>query len=176
MQLTGEDIVTILKLFEESNFDSLQLECGDLKLVVTMNGCTLDQEQAVRVDQKPVINAAVTPASGPTPDSGSAQASGKVSATDAEVSEAVEDGLVVIKAPMVGTFYARPEPGAEPFVGLGSKVSEDSAVGIIEVMKVFSSIVAGVKGVITKILVEDAQFVEYGQPLFLVRPEGEQAK
>lgn len=161
MDLNSEDIVIILKLFEESNFDSLQLECGDLKLVVTSNGCSLGQVESGQpkvIEQSPnqsnVLQTKVTE---------------DVQVEDIET----EDGLVAIKAPMVGTFYSRPEPGAEPFVGVGSKVNGDSIVGVIEVMKVFSSIVSGVKGVITKILVEDSQFVEFGQPLFLVRPEEE---
>lgn len=175
MQLNTEDIVIILKLYEESNFDFLQLECGDVKLVVTSNGCSLDQvvsgqpnssmtglAQALRVapeETKKVIEQSPN--------------QNTVSKTEVTGDIEIEEGLVAIKAPMVGTFYSRPEPGAEPFVGVGSKVNEDSAVGTIEVMKVFSSVVSNVKGVITKILVEDSQFVEYGQPLFLVRPEGE---
>lgn len=88
-----------------------------------------------------------------------------------------EEGLVAIKAPMVGTFYCAPEPGAPPFVDVDSgrnvQVEQDTIVGLIETMKVFSSVAAGIKGEIVKQLVKNSQFVEYNQPLFLVRPEGE---
>ena len=71
----------------------------------------------------------------------------------------------------MGRFYAKPEPGAAPFVTLGAKVDADASVGLIEVMKVFNSVRAGVSGIITEICVQDAQFIEYGQILFRIRPE-----
>ena len=77
-----------------------------------------------------------------------------------------------VYAPMVGTFYAAPEPSAPPFTEVGARVDEDATVGLIEVMKVFNSIRAGANGVIEQILVQNAQFVEYGQALFLIRPDG----
>jgi acetyl-CoA carboxylase biotin carboxyl carrier protein len=72
---------------------------------------------------------------------------------------------------MVGTFYTTPAPGAPPFVQLGDAVNEEATVGLIEVMKVFNAVTAGVKGVIAEICVQNGQFVEYGQPLFFVKPE-----
>jgi biotin carboxyl carrier protein len=72
---------------------------------------------------------------------------------------------------MVGTFYAQSEPGAPPYVQLGSTVDEDTTMGLIEVMKVFNAIRAGARGTVAEILVQNAQFVEFGQPLFLIRPE-----
>ncbi len=71
---------------------------------------------------------------------------------------------------MMGRFYAKPEPGAAPFVSVGAKVSADSTVGLIEVMKVFTAVRAGVHGVVTEICVQDEQLVEYGQVLFRIRP------
>jgi acetyl-CoA carboxylase biotin carboxyl carrier protein len=70
---------------------------------------------------------------------------------------------------MVGTFYRSPKPGDPPFVDEGTTVSADSIVCIIEVMKLMNSLHAGVEGVVTRILVQDAQPVEYGQPLMFVR-------
>ena len=67
-------------------------------------------------------------------------------------------------------FYARPEPGAPPFVVIGAEVKKDTTVCLIEVMKTFNAMNAGVNGVITEICAEDAQLVEYGQVLFRVRP------
>ena len=79
------------------------------------------------------------------------------------------DGLDVV-APLRGRFYARPEPGAPPFVSVGSEVTEDTTVGLIEVMKTFNAVRAGIGGVVTEICVQDAQLVEYGEVLFHVRP------
>jgi len=72
---------------------------------------------------------------------------------------------------MVGTFYKASAPGAAPFVSIGSKVSDKTVVCIVEAMKLMNEIQAEVKGEVVDILVEDGQLVEYGQPLFLVKPE-----
>ena len=75
-----------------------------------------------------------------------------------------------IKSPMVGTLYIRPDPESESFVAVGGEVTEDTIVCIIEAMKVFNEIKAEVSGTIEKIGVKNAEAVEYGQPLFYVRP------
>ncbi len=82
-----------------------------------------------------------------------------------------DDGLIEIPSPIVGTFYQKPAPDAENFAVVGKEVSEDTVVCIIEAMKVMNEIKADVKGVIKKILVDDASPVQYGQPLFLVEPK-----
>ncbi len=80
------------------------------------------------------------------------------------------DGVVTIESPMLGTFYRADAPGAAPFVDVGTRVDESSTVCLIEVMKMMSSIPAGVAGTIVEICAENAQLVEHGQPLFRVRP------
>jgi acetyl-CoA carboxylase biotin carboxyl carrier protein len=75
-----------------------------------------------------------------------------------------------VKSPMVGTFYRSPSPEAEPFASIGREIEEDTVVCIVEAMKVMNEIKAEVRGVIRKILVENATPVEFGQPLFLVEP------
>jgi acetyl-CoA carboxylase biotin carboxyl carrier protein len=80
--------------------------------------------------------------------------------------------LVEIKSPMVGTFYAAPEPGAAPYVKVGSRVSSGQVVCIIEAMKIMNEIESEVTGVIREVAVENAQPVEFGQPLFRVDPHG----
>ena len=82
-----------------------------------------------------------------------------------------DDGLIEIPSPIVGTFYRRPAPDADNFAEVGTEVSDDSVVCIIEAMKVMNEIKAEVKGVIKKVLVDDATPVQYGQPLFLVEPK-----
>jgi acetyl-CoA carboxylase biotin carboxyl carrier protein len=82
----------------------------------------------------------------------------------------VATGEVEIKSPMIGTFYRAPSPEAGNYAEVGSEVNPDSVVCIIEAMKVMNEIKAEIKGVITQILVENAKPVEFGQPLFKVRP------
>ena len=77
---------------------------------------------------------------------------------------------MVIRAPMVGTFYRAPQPGAPPFVEVGQAVKQHSVVGIIEVMKLMNSITADVNGIVEQILVDDAALVEAGQPVIVIRP------
>jgi len=74
-----------------------------------------------------------------------------------------------IRSPMVGTFYSRPNPDAEPFVSAGGKVSDSTVVCLIEAMKVFNEIKAECRGTIAEILVNDGDAVEYGQPLFRLK-------
>jgi acetyl-CoA carboxylase biotin carboxyl carrier protein len=79
-------------------------------------------------------------------------------------------GEVEIKSPMIGTFYRAPSPEAANYVELGSEVNPDTVVCIIEAMKVMNEIKAEVKGVVTQMLVENAKPVEFGQPMFKIRP------
>jgi acetyl-CoA carboxylase biotin carboxyl carrier protein len=86
-------------------------------------------------------------------------------------SEKAMEGLVAIKAPMMGTFYRTPKPAAPPFVEVGAMVREDDPVCIIEVMKLFNTVKAGVQGRVARICVEQGQLVEYQQILFLLEKE-----
>ena len=87
----------------------------------------------------------------------------------APTAPAEDPNLVAIKSPTVGTFYEASAPGDTPFVAVGSKISQDSVVCIIEAMKVFNQITADVNGTITAVLVRNGDAVEFGQPLFRVR-------
>ena len=80
------------------------------------------------------------------------------------------DGPATITAPMLGTFYRAEAPGQPPFVEVGKRVEPDTTVCIIEVMKMMNSVPAGVSGTIAEVVAENAQLVEYGQPLFRVEP------
>ena len=80
------------------------------------------------------------------------------------------DGLVAVTAPVVGTFYRSPAPGEPPFVEVGSEVDEATQVGIVEVMKLMTSVPAGVRGVVAEVCAEDAAPVQFGDVLVRVRP------
>jgi len=89
----------------------------------------------------------------------------------AEAAEPPPD-LKEIKSPMVGTFHAQPEPGAEPYVRVGSRVDPGKTLCIIEAMKIMNPLISEVSGVVAEIPVEDAQPIEFGQVLFRVNPNG----
>jgi len=83
---------------------------------------------------------------------------------------ATADGAVTIDAPILGVFYRAPSPGAPPFVDVGTRIERDTIVCVIEVMKMMNSVPAGVVGTIAEVHVENAEAVEFGQPLFRVMP------
>jgi acetyl-CoA carboxylase biotin carboxyl carrier protein len=125
----------------------------------------------------PIVAAGASPGFyAPSHFSHAAQPSGAAGASGAGAggagAAADEDaGLTAVKSPMVGTFYAAPSPDAKPFVSVGSRVDEETDVCVIEAMKVFNNIKAECAGVIAKILVTNGQTVEFGQAMFLVKPE-----
>jgi acetyl-CoA carboxylase biotin carboxyl carrier protein len=84
----------------------------------------------------------------------------------------VTEGVHTISAPMLGTFYRAAAPGAPPFVDVGTRVDPHTVVCLIEVMKMMNSVPAGAAGTIVEICAENAQLVEYGEPLFQVRTDG----
>jgi acetyl-CoA carboxylase biotin carboxyl carrier protein len=113
----------------------------------------------------PVAGHAVAYAPAPAP-----VASAPVAAPAPAAPVAPEAKTITIKSPMVGTYYAAPSPDASPYVSVGSAVDGKTVVCIIEAMKVFNPIPAEVSGTIVKILATNGQVVEYGQPLFEVKP------
>ena len=155
MELTEDDVLEILKLFEQSKFDFLQLEQGERKITVAKGGYVAARSDAAPARELPVAEAASL-AAPPAPPA---------------VSAAPEPGLLPVTAPMVGKFYAAPSPSDPPFVMPGTKVAAGATVGLIEVMKVFASIKTETAGVIERILVSNGQFVEFGQTLFWLRPD-----
>jgi acetyl-CoA carboxylase biotin carboxyl carrier protein len=91
-------------------------------------------------------------------------------AAAAPATPAVKESLPAIESPMVGTFYATPGPDKAPFVSVGSKIGPDTTVCLIEAMKIFNEIKAETSGTVEEVLVKSGQPVEFGQPLFRIRP------
>ncbi|MDK8465719.1 acetyl-CoA carboxylase biotin carboxyl carrier protein [Marinobacter sp. SS13-12] len=170
MTLSETDVLHILRLVEESSFDSLQLEYGDVKLAVSKSGNFVPQVSQAPVQAAAEASAAPAPVVTKAAENLDQSAPPVEAARKQEAPAAASSSLVAVEAPVVGVFYAAPEPGAEPFVQIGSEVDADTTVGLVEVMKVFNGVSAGLKGRIVEVCVEDSQLVEYGQPLFMVEP------
>jgi acetyl-CoA carboxylase biotin carboxyl carrier protein len=164
MELSEDDVLHILKLIDESKFDYFQLEVGELKITVS-KGEPIPLSPSAQSVAVPQARPPVAEAAKAAPPAPAAQATAP--GLDAK---AVAEGLVPITAPLLGTFYVAPEPGAPPFVQVGAAVTEDTTVGLIEVMKVFNSVRANVNGTLVQVVAQNGQFVEYGQTLFLVKP------
>ncbi|MGB2606133.1 MAG: biotin/lipoyl-containing protein [Candidatus Sulfotelmatobacter sp.] len=148
MTLTAKDVAEIMRILEESTFDELTLE---------MDGVKLKLQRGSAVPQVP--DPQPTPAAPPN------------SSLQPEAKPPSEPGLLEITAPLLGILYIAPKPGEPPFVELGSKVVEETVVGIVEVMKLMHTVRAGVKGEVVEILVKNGEAVEYGKVLMRVRPE-----
>ncbi len=159
MDLTEDEVREILELIDKSHFDFFELELGELRLTVS-KGPYVPRETATLAAPPNPPSVSAQPIEPPAPES----------IEGAPETPVAPDGLEPIPAPMVGTFYAAPKPGAPPFVEQGSNVTPETTVGLIEVMKVFTGVTARVGGMIEEILVSDSEFVEFGQVLFLVRP------
>ncbi len=150
MTLTAKDVAEITRLLEESQFEELQLEHEGLKLTLRRSTGARPAVPATA----PVVKPADTPAPAAPPASSPAPESGR----------ALED----VAAPLLGTFYRAPKPGADPYIAVGSVVQEDTIVGIIEVMKLMNTVRAGAVGTVAEILAQDGALVEYGQVLLRV--------
>ncbi|MCY9268437.1 acetyl-CoA carboxylase biotin carboxyl carrier protein [Bacillus licheniformis] len=158
--LNIDEIRQLIKLIDESSINEFTYENEGSKVELKKQSGTVQTIQQV----------AAAPVQAPAPE---AQAK-KAPVQDAPAKEeAAKEGgnFHKITSPMVGTFYASSSPEADPYVTVGSKVTESSVVCIVEAMKLFNEIEAEVKGEIVEVLVENGQLVEYGQPLFLVKAE-----
>ena len=155
-----EQIEQLLKTMTEHNLEEFEYSRGDLRIRL----------------KKPSSGAALTvPRSTPFPEiivagpSSSSAGSAAVAAPSALEPRSTED-LHLVKSPIVGTFYGSPSPGAEPFVKIGAYVEDGETLCIVEAMKLMNEIESDSSGEVLRIFVENGQPVEYGQPLFGIRP------
>jgi acetyl-CoA carboxylase biotin carboxyl carrier protein len=165
MDLTEDDVFEILKLFEQSKFNYIHIEQGELKLTVSKDGYV--HAETATAPAAPAV-AAAAPAAGSTSTAAAAPSAAPAAAVEVDP---VDEGLFTVTAPMVGTFYSAPSPSDPPYVELGGRVEADATLGLIEVMKVYTAAKSDVAGTVEKILVANAETIEFGQPLFLIRPD-----
>jgi acetyl-CoA carboxylase biotin carboxyl carrier protein len=150
MTLTAKDVAEIMRLLEESSFDNLSLEIDGMKLNLQRSSAK-SVRRGLDNTGEPMQTAPPRLAKKYKPPS--------------------EPGLREVPSPLLGFFYRAPKPGEPRFVEVGSRVEEDTVIGIIEVMKLMNTVQAGVKGVVVEILSENGAAVEYGEILLRVRPE-----
>jgi acetyl-CoA carboxylase biotin carboxyl carrier protein len=155
-----QEIEALLKTMGEHNLEEFEYSRGDLRIRLKKpsSGAALTTGRAVGLPE--IIIA------GPSP---SAAASSSHMPTMAAEPRATED-LHLVKSPIVGTFYASPSPGVEPFVKIGGYIEDGQTLCIVEAMKLMNEIESDSSGEVLRIFVENGQPVEYGQPLFGIRP------
>jgi acetyl-CoA carboxylase biotin carboxyl carrier protein len=153
VSLTAADVAEIMRLLEQSSFDELTLEMEGIKLSLR-RGVAAERSGSVSAVAAPAVpSAAVAPAALPT----------------TKAAAPADPNLQDVVAPLLGTFYRSPKPGAPPFVEVGAAVEEDTVVAIIEVMKLMNTVRAGVRGKVAEILPTDGALVEHGETLLRVR-------
>lgn len=164
-EIKPKDIEALIETFESSTWEELRLRIGDFELFLSKTGA------AQGLPSHPVAHDhlgadpvgfgaahATAPAAPPHP-----------AAPSAEVD--VPRHWVAVRAPNLGTFYRAPKPGAPPYVTVGQRVEANAEVCLIEVMKLFTTVLSGAAGVVRRVLAEDAELVEYDQPLILIEPD-----
>ena len=151
--LTYDDLLRIVELIKATeHFSEFRLKVGDIEIELRHRR---------------------SGTSAPVPPPVKVAAAESTVADQAQAAASAEwpEGSVVVRSPMVGTFYRAPQPGASPFVEVGQAVKPDSIVGIIEVMKLMNSITADVHGTVAQILVDDTTQVEADQPIIVIKPD-----
>ena len=146
---------TLIDLVSESNVSELEITEAEGKVRIVKSGTAVVQQFVAAPEQQAPVAAAAAAVAAP------------VAELPAPAAAAMPAGHTV-KSPMVGTFYRASSPGAKPFVEVGSQVKEGETICIIEAMKILNEIEADKSGTVTRILGENGQAVEYGQPLFII--------
>ena len=198
MDLTNEDVADILALLDSLPYDSLDLETPRFRLRLRRapGGGWTEESQvlaeptmatpapngAAGRDGTPAAPTAAAGVAGPAAaegtngPNGTGEASGTDGASGSQRAANVTgdtsgaDGLVVVAAPLPGTFYRAPRPGAEPFIQVGDEVAADTVVAIIETMKLMNSVHAGTAGRVTRVCVDNGEFAPLGTALMLIEP------
>lgn len=164
--MNQKELKELIDFLIEKDISEFELERGDVKVRIKRGG-----ETAAPVITHAMPIAAVPMASSPSQVSHSATAAMPPPAsTSPAPPAAAEEELHTVKSPIVGTFYEAPGPGALPFVKPGDQVAAGQVLCIIEAMKLMNEIEADASGEVVKVLVNNGQPVEYGQPLFAIRP------
>ena len=158
---TPDDIKSIIDLFDNSDWAELHIHSDEFEI-------HLAKDPAVRSRLRATGSSAPEP--GPAPPRAPVAAAQPSASPPAPAPTAVPEGMLIVRAPNLGTFYKAPKPGAPPYVEIGERVEPDTEICVIEVMKLFTPVRAGVTGIVRQALVSDAELVEFDQPLFVIEP------
>ena len=149
-----KDIKAIIDLMKKNSISEFELERGqEFKIKLKRGGA--GPVQIIQPEESPTTFY---------------QQSSPAAASQIAAPAPATSGEAEIKSPMIGTFYRSPSPESAPYVEVGSEVNPDTVVALIEAMKVMNEIKAEVKGIITQVIVDNAKPVEFGQPMFKIRP------
>jgi acetyl-CoA carboxylase biotin carboxyl carrier protein len=159
VDLTNEDVADVLALLDSLPYDSLDLETSRFRL--TLRRAPGGWTEESQVLKEPTVLALAPDATAAPPVSSPPGPAGD---------EAAADGLATVTAPLPGTFYRAPRPGADPFVQVGDAVTPDTVVAIVETMKLMNPVHAGTSGRVARIALENGDFAPIGTTLMLIEP------
>ena len=171
MDLTNEDVADILALLDSLPYDSLDVETPRFRLTLRRapGGGWTEESQVLT---EPTVVTPAREAAGGTEGNLAAAPDAPAERSDAAERPAAEaGGLAAVAAPLPGTFYRAPRPGADPFVQVGDAVSPDTVVAIVETMKLMNSVHAGTAGRVSRICLENGEFASAGATLLLIEPD-----
>jgi acetyl-CoA carboxylase biotin carboxyl carrier protein len=157
VDLTPDDVRDVVRALDSSGLDELHLELADLTLTVRREGAA-GWTAEHRVLREPALEGSAEPA---------------VAAEPERARAALPDGTVAVHPPLLGTFYRAPAPGAPPFVDVGDAVDEETVIGIVETMKMMTSVHAGVRGTVVEFRTGNGEFADADAVLLVVEPAGE---
>ncbi|KZE79198.1 hypothetical protein AV654_17125 [Paenibacillus elgii] len=165
---TKQELQDIIDLIGRSPIQKFKYSDGTAQLLIVKDNASISpkaDKRSTKAAAEPMAEHAEAAGAKPSEPDGAQPAMAEKSA------EADTPKLIEIVAPTVGTFYASAEQGAAPYVQVGDKVTPEKVVCVLEAMKLFTEVSAKVSGEIVEIAAESGQFVEYGQPLFIIKPE-----
>lgn len=174
MELTNQDVAEILAAIDSLPYDEVDLQTPRFRLTLRRSPSGGWTEESQLLAQPAPLTPApggTSASPGPTPDISEISGQGAAGAAGVSDSGADADGLVAVAAPLPGTFYRAPRPGAAPFVDVGDAVGPDTVVAIVETMKLMNSVHAGKSGRVARICLENAEFAAQGATLMLIEPD-----
>ena len=157
MALNEQEVLQVLAMFQQSGWEQMHLQSGSFRLSISKTG-------------RPQTRAESAPAVAPSPATTSVPPISTPATPPTPAVPAVDPRWQIVKAPMLGHFYAAPKPGAPPFVTLGQQVAADDTVAILEVMKLMNHVKAGIAGRIAQLAVGNGELVEFDQVLLYIDP------
>jgi acetyl-CoA carboxylase biotin carboxyl carrier protein len=166
--MNSKEIKELIEFLIEKDVTEFELERGDVKM-------RIKRGQEVHMLQAPMAPVMAAPVAAALPFAQAAQAASASApaspSSPAPAAAPADEGLHTVKSPIVGTYYEAPSPGAPPFIKPGDHVTAGQVLCIVEAMKLMNEIESDVTGEVVKLLVANGQPVEYGQPLFAIRPK-----
>jgi acetyl-CoA carboxylase biotin carboxyl carrier protein len=157
-----KEIQNLIKFVAKSGASEVKLEMDDIKITIKTGSDTGDITYVTQANPAQMPSMQAAPAPQPT--------AAPTTASPVAAAAAAEDKYIIVKSPIIGTFYRKPSPDKPMFVEVGDSIKEGDTLCIIEAMKLFNEIESEVSGTVIKILTDDSSPVEFDQPLFLVDP------